>query len=299
MNWFSQTINDLRIKKHYLMQEYANNSRFYRNVLSPSTEVINQKEIRIVGIRRTGNHAIVGWIRAQHPEYAFHINHPPAGKNPYQFLYTHFKKPEQYQEAIGNFSKKSLLILSYEDQEIEKICSAKFEKFHDTYVGISASRFDVLILRDPFNLLASRIKSNKSSLTDGTALEAIQFWKSYAREFLGETQFLIHNKLCINFNKWHYDAQYREEIAKHLNLEFTDAGRERVRDYGGGSSFDGRQLDGQASQLKILNRWELFEDVDWFWNLFKDEELLDYTERIFDKETLPFDKIQREVSQLA
>ncbi|MGB3691799.1 MAG: hypothetical protein WA865_14620 [Spirulinaceae cyanobacterium] len=292
MNWFDKTLHNFRVKKHHLTQEYSNHLRFYRTFIFQSTEIINQKEIRVVGIRRTGNHAIIGWIRSQHPEYAFHINHPPAGQNPYQFLYTHFKTPELYQEAIGKFSQKSLLIISYEDQELEKIYSAKFEKFHDTYVGVSASQFDVLLLRDPFNLVASRIKSNKSSITDGSAIEAIELWKSYAREFVGETAFLKHNKLCINFNKWHYNAQYREEIAKSLELEFTDAGRERVRDYGGGSSFDGRKLDGQASQLDILNRWQLFADEDSFWHLFKDEELLYYIERIFDKETLPFHKIQ-------
>ncbi|MEM7772248.1 MAG: hypothetical protein AAGA75_15925 [Cyanobacteria bacterium P01_E01_bin.6] len=292
MNWFHEIANHARKQKHHFVQEYSNHFRYYKRAIAPTKEVINQKELRIVGLRRTGNHAVIVWIRAQHPDHAWHINHPPAGKNPYQFLYTHYKKPELRQEAMGKFSHKSLLMMSYEDQNLEEICSETFEKFHDTYVGVSANRFDVLILRDPFNLLASQIKSNMSRLTDSSATETIQRWKTYAREFLGETNFLTHNKLCVSFNTWHTDSDYRKHVAESLDFTFTDAGRERVKDYGGGSSFDGQEHDGKASQLKILDRWQLFEHVDAFWHLFRDDELLHYAERIFGKATLPFDRVK-------
>jgi hypothetical protein len=292
MNSFPNMMNRLRSQKNYLLQESSNYWRFYKQIVVRPTDIINQKEILIAGLRRTGNHAIIGWIRAQHPDKAWHLNHPPAGQNPYQFLYSHFKKPEFREEAIGNFSKKSLLLISYEDQKLEKIGSEKFEKFHDIYVGASANRFDVLILRDPFNLIASRLQSNMSKIDDGSASQAIALWKSYAREFLGETQFLTHNKLCVNFNQWHYSQQYRQELATSLEIEFTDAGREQIKGYGGGSSFDGCKLDGRASELDILNRWQSFENIDSFWQLLKDEELVNYAERIFDRETLPFDRLK-------
>ncbi|MEO1743319.1 MAG: hypothetical protein AAFR99_16095, partial [Cyanobacteria bacterium J06629_9] len=178
------------------------------------------------------------------------------------------------------------------DQKLEKVCSEKFERFHDTYVGVSATRFDFLILRDPFNLLASRIKSNMSRITDSSAAEIIQLWKSYAKEFLGETKILTQNKVCINFNRWHSSQMYRKGIADSLGLQFTDAGRERVKGYGGGSSFDGRNHDGEASQLKVLERWKLFEHTDSFWQLFRDEELLSYVERIFDQKTVPLHHVR-------
>ncbi|NJK47517.1 hypothetical protein HC931_04385 [Candidatus Gracilibacteria bacterium] len=106
MNSFPNLMNRLRSQKNYLLQESSNYWRFYKQVVVRPTEIINQKEILIAGLRRTGNHAIIGWIRAQHPDKAWHLNHPPAGQNPYQFLYSHFKKPEFREEAIGNFSKK-------------------------------------------------------------------------------------------------------------------------------------------------------------------------------------------------
>lgn len=292
MDWLDRFTNRLRRQKQHLIQESSNYWRFYRNVIIPSTEIVNQKEIRILGLQRTGNHAIIVWIRGQHPEYSWHLNHPPSGQNPYQSLYSHFKKPKLYQEARGNFTPKSLLLLTYEDRTLREVCSPKFEKFHDVYVGISASRFDLLILRDPFNLMASRIQSNISRMSDRSARKAIQLWKTYAREFLGETKFLTQNKVCINFNQWHCSWEYRKKIAEELGLEFTDTGRERIKGYGGGSSFDKRDLDGRASELKVLNRWQTFEEVESFWQLFRDEELIDYTKRIFDRETLPFERIK-------
>ncbi|MEO1094252.1 MAG: hypothetical protein AAFX01_05075 [Cyanobacteria bacterium J06638_28] len=254
--------------------------------------MINAKEIRVIGLRRTGNHAIIGWIRAQHHEYAFHVNHPPGGMNPYRFLANHYDNAEFHREARGEFTPKSLLILSYEDQDLADICCQKFEKFHDVYVGPSASRYDVLILRDPFNLMASQLKSGMASMTTGTAQRKIRVWKDYAREFLNQTQLMPHQKCCISFNQWHYDAAYREKIAGQLALNFSDVGREKVRGYGGGSSFSGRELDGQASQLNILDRWHIFQDDPDYWNLFRDDELLGYVSQIFDTATLPMQYVQ-------
>lgn len=296
MNWLRPVIDHARKQKHFLVQESSNYWRWCKNAIARPTSIVNQKEIRIVGLRRTGNHAVIVWIRAQHPDNVWHINHPPAGRNPYQFLYTHYKKSDLRREADGNFVPKSLLMLSYEDQRLEEICSKRFEAFHDTYVGISATRFDVLILRDPFNLLASQLKSNMARLTDSSASLTLQMWKSYAKEWLKETDFLNHNKLCINFNKWHRDVGYRQKIADQLGFTFTDAGRERVKDYGGGSSFDGQAHDGKASELKVLDRWGVFNQVDEFWQLFQDEELLHYVEQIFDVDTLPFHRVKRTIA---
>lgn len=284
---YTSPLNRARAHKNRLQQEIFHQLRWYKSQVFPLTDVVNEKEIRVIGLRRTGNHAIIGWIRAQHPEYAFHINHPPGGMNPYRFRANHNDKPEILREARGEFTHKSLLIVSYEDQELAAVCCHKYEKFHDVYVGPSASRYDVLILRDPFNLMASQLKSEMASTKTGTAQRKICIWKDYAREFLNQTQLMTHQKCCISFNQWHYDAAYRQKIAEQLALDFSDAGREKVRGYGGGSSFSGRGLDGQASQLNILDRWHIFQDDPDYWNLFRDDELLEYVTQIFDIDTLP------------
>jgi hypothetical protein len=275
------------VKQDFLFQS-SNYQRFLHTLYCSSKTVVNEKEIRIAGLRRTGNHAIVGWIRAQHPEPTRHLNHPPPGHNPYQFLYKHYRKDELKQASKGNFSSLNLLIISYEDDELCSVASPNFERFHDVYVGSSRCRYDVLVLRDPFNLMASQIKARMVSLLDETASRMMALWTSYAKEFLGETRFLTHQKICINFNRWHQNLEYRKDIADQLAIDFTDAGREQVRDYGGGSSFDSQQMNGQANKMDLLNRWRVFETEEKFWQLFQNDQTVYYTDRIFGQDNLPF-----------
>jgi hypothetical protein len=287
-----KTLYQLRGTKQEFLFEFSNYKRFLFNLLLNNNQaVINQKEIRVAGLRRTGNHAIIGWIRAQNPEHALHFNHPLAGGNPYQSHYRHHKNSMLEQGAKGEFTPQSLLIISYEDQLLEKIGSRRFEIFHDIYVGVSEKRYDVVILRDPFNLLASQLKADMVAFSDGSAEKIMGLWKSYAREFLGETSYLKQTKVPINFNLWHQDQDYRQELAQMLELEFTDEGREKVRGYGGGSSFNRQNMDGQASKMDLSNRWRFYEQDERFWQLLQDDELIDYATTIFGEDGFPFDRL--------
>ncbi|MDB9529271.1 hypothetical protein PN498_24980 [Oscillatoria sp. CS-180] len=291
MRLSQKRLYQLRAAKQEFLLEFSNYRRLLADTLFSRQRIANNQEIRVAGLRRTGNHAVIGWIRAQHSKYALHFNHPPASKNPYQNAYKHCKKDILKQGARGDFSQQSLLIISYEDQPLAEVSSRKFELFHDVYVGRSQTRYDLLVLRDPFNLLASQLKSNMVRLSDESVQTTVSLWKSYAREFLDETQFLCHRKTCVNFNRWHRDVDYRRAIATRLNIEFTDAGREKVRGYGGGSSFDKTGMDGEATKMKLAQRWRTFEHETSFWDVFKDKQLLEYAEAIFADEDLPLDHV--------
>ncbi|WP_353258396.1 hypothetical protein [Prochlorothrix hollandica] len=283
-------LNRVRQLKHRSLEFLDHRWRYVKQSWQKPDLPINDRELRLMGLRRSGNHAILGWIRLQYPTYAWHINHPPSGQNPYRFLHRHFPKPELASEAQGKFSPKAMVILSYEDKPLTEICSPHFERFHDVYVGSSARRWDVLILRDPFNLMASRLKSQRSILHSNARAD-LQLWLAYAQEFLGETQVLTQPRVCLNFNRWNTDRDYRQQLAQQLDLTFTDAGRERVKNYGGGSSFDGTDFSGQASQMNLGERWRIFEHDRDFWDLFAQDQLLDCTERIFGRDDLPFDRV--------
>ena len=63
--------------------------------------------------------------------------------------------------------KKRLLIYSYEDRQelehrnknfLESVFQEGFEENRNIYLGFSKHQFNVLIIRDPFNFLASRLK---------------------------------------------------------------------------------------------------------------------------------------------
>lgn len=291
----------LRGIKQNLSFETSNYVRLAKAVLfRPSDNIVNQTEIRFSGLQRSGNHAVIGWIRGQHPDYGCHLNHCPPGKNPYQYLYRHYKKADLAAAAQGHFKKQSLLIISYENQPLSAVSSQQFERFHDVYVGRSQEQYDAIVLRDPFNLLASQLKSNMCvfptegrSAIEWTTADVIRMWIAYAKEFVGETRILPYPKIPINFNQWHTSIDYRRALMQRLGMTFTDAGRDNVRNYGGGSSFDGQTMNRQGSRMDVLGRWHQFHSEEIFWQVFNDDELLHYTELIFDRDSLPFDFVKR------
>ena len=89
-------------------------------------------------------------------------------------------------EANGKRSKKGTLIYNYENLELSEDVIRHLDVHRERWVGQSRWRADVLILRDPFNLLASVLRSRRQGnpVAGAPALErARRIWKSYAREF--------------------------------------------------------------------------------------------------------------------
>lgn len=254
---------------------------------SPS-EIINQKEIRIVGLRRSGNHAITNWLEKQERGSIGYINNAPCDKNPYQHFYERHLSYNKYPKKIrqlklqsrGKFTKYDCLLYSHEDYSLEQVTNPEFAEKHDIYLGKSREKYDILIIRDPFNLLASRLKSNMMDVKAPNQT-VINLWIAYAREYLGETQYLKNHKVCINYNRWTMDVDYRRQLAGKLKLEFSDAGINEVKAQGGGSSFEGKAFDGQAGKMDVHNRWKYYAEDPLYRQLLNNRELLEYSERIF------------------
>jgi len=276
------------------------NSFLYSCRLTPRS-CVNDKEIRILGLQRTGNHAVINWIFTQAPEVKCYLNSVKPDTDPFlsferrgtvrEFQKDFFTKFNIGAERLGFFCPKKLLVYSYEEEFIQDVfSSAVFEANHDRWTGKSAERFDMIILRDPFNLFASRLKkeedinANRYSLKkDGEKETVIEIWKSYAREFIGETKFLKNKKLMVNYNKWFLEKEYRKELAEKLGLEFSDSAIDQVLPIGGGSSFDRTSKDSSATEMKVLERWAHYKDDENFINLFKDRELVELSEKIFGR----------------
>lgn len=275
----SHWLNQLRVAKrglayggHDLWRAIAN-----RNQL---TQTVNQTEIRFIGLRRSGNHAILSWIMKQLPQKPYFLNNVAAGMSPLRFYHWHFPDKGYRGEAWGNFSKKDCLIHSYEDYSLREISNRYSHLRHDFWVGKTARSYDVLVLRDPFNLLASRLKKQYMDVkTPGASV--VSLWLEHAKEYVGESSILRNTKVTINYNAWCKSLEYRQEISKNLNLTFSDAGFGYVSSYGGGSSFDGQSFQGDANKMDIENRWRAFQADEAFCTLVQNDELLHYSNLIF------------------
>ena len=92
---------------------------------------------------------------------------------------------------------------------------------------------------------------------------------------------MFFRKKLNEINEWFSDIDYRKQLAKTLDIPFTDAGLNEVRDIMKGSSFDGRQFDGKAQEMKVLERWKEYKDDDKYWE-YIDDEMVELSKQYFD-----------------
>lgn len=229
-------------------------------------------------MRRSGNHAISNWVLKQLEGATCYNNnmgpfHPPEN--------TIIKRI-----FLKGWSKYNLVV-SLED----KPCEAAFLPFDEKKFGKASIKANILILRDPFNMFASRWvwKDEFGRMFREDKMhqqEIIDLWKDHAQTFLAWRNGQVLNKneiyIPIQYNQWFKDLEYRKELAHKLGLEFTDKGKEEVSGYGFGSSFEGRENDGKASNSKVMERWEGLKENSSYKSLFQDAELRSLASEIFE-----------------
>lgn len=245
---------------------------------------------------RSGNHAVINWLLRHLRGRVCFLNCVEPRQNPFasarpwrpdgDCFYSSYRLDLEA-EAKGALSRKDFLLYNYEDCYLSMVADEESEAKHDEWVGDSGDRRDILVLRDPFNLFASRHRSGMYSTRHRgdqpnlvTRRQAGRIWKQHAKEFLAPGRQLKRRPLPINFNLWATDQTYRMLIAQQLELSFTDEGIDAVPATAGGSSFDGRRFNGSAQAMTVLSRWIHYASEPEFWEAF-DRQTLDYAERIF------------------
>ena len=232
-------------------------------------EYRNENEIVIYCPGRSGQHAIVNWIASMCKSPVFFLNNCPIG-DPYKTKIRSFydifpdlrefyiKMPILYRFTEGQISlyrnaPKQYLLYSYEHQDIRLLKEKDFVSNRNATLGRSRDVHSVLLLRDVFNWLASHVARKRRNLYRLTGL-----WEHYAREFLGETDYIKGNKVCISFNRWFQDQDYRIGIADLLGLKYS--GR-TFKYQGSASGFDGfQEYKKRAPEMKVFDRWKVLKD---------------------------------------
>lgn len=268
--------------------------------LAPMPEpYINGVEFRLASLKRSGHHGFLNWLFRQCPGTSIcFLNNAVPNANP--FMTQNFSHLEQYRledhydllaEAGGRLTIKDYLIYCYEDWPLDHVFSDRFERYHDHLVGASSVRYDLVILRDPFNCFASRLKQwwqgwmheqFPALNTPAGREECVRLWKAFANEYLRKTAYRKHTPVDVNYNRWFTDRAYRQALAASLGLPFPDSGMNKVMYHGAGSSFDGLAFDGNAQNMRVLERWQQYRDNPLYLSLFRhDTELLDLASEIF------------------
>lgn len=211
----------------------------------------------LLGIKRSGNHAILNWLYKMIPNWV-HMNNMPINRlnsSQYKLNLTTLPLKQKY---VDNrwipFQSQNTLIISFEDQDL-KVVAANISKFcKETnltpHIGI--------LTRSPQNNLASAykvFKQNTSILAKYTTL-----WQRYATEAMDKTNFK-ENGLVIHpifYDKWFENKKYREEWATNFGLKFDDGNKNSIFKHGT-SSFDKMKYKNDASKMDVLNRAASFE----------------------------------------
>jgi hypothetical protein len=252
----------------------------------------NELEIRANGLQRSGNHAIINWIAQQTSGKCLVLNDARPGLNPFETMgeyleyYNGRLTALEYtwnSESRRNIQtriprKRNTVIYSYEDKPLHVRDAPRFV----TWIGQSQRFFDVLIVRDPMNFFASRLRmfDRLSGIKDMDELVAM--WKAYAREAIGLTSNLDPEvKVVVKFNSWFADAKYRKVLASRLGLHFTDRGVDTVVRVGHGSSFDEFAFETQASRMSVNDRWKTFEKNARYRSILADPEMQALSETLF------------------
>lgn len=246
----------------------------------------NRLEIRVAALRRSGHHAVILWLLRQLQGQGCFLNNCRPGVNPFESC----SRRDSFLEGVSiedeldeGITRKDYLIYNYEEKDLSEVFCDRFEELREQFVGRSERRFDLIVLRDPFNNFASLLQWAQSSgyAFPADVLQQVNcLWKQYAREFLGETRHLGDGGLMVNFNRWFAERAYRHRICARLGVEFSDAGLQEVADWGPASSFDGVRYQGRAQQMKVEERWRKFRSDPYYRSLF-DRETLELSRRIF------------------
>jgi len=247
-----------------------------------------KKVIRLIGLRRSGNHAIINWILNQHYGLVNFCNDLMPFQYPEDALTkeTRFNQKREDVFEKASYPEQNCLIYSYEDRPIKVIFGDESEKIREQMTGGAGISFDGIIIRDPFNQFASWSvwqgnAGNQFRESSAFRKEITDTWKSYAREALNQTEVLRHNKTVLNFNHWVTDKAYRKKLASHLMLHFTDEGVKSGNVYGKGSSFTPGETGSQDASTGVLQRWMDVRDSDVFQSVFDDHEIWELSEQLF------------------
>ena len=225
------------------------------------------------GIRRCGSHAIIGWILHNIGSPYVHFNDiqdphdplTPGGVNVSGVPMWRYKRgllrKIRYRylardrssfagadasldyEGLAAIRNLSCRVFSYEDKF--------FAAADDTCGGGVAGDVckSILVLRDPFNLCASLLRSGYFSrgLDELPAL-----YCNHAEAFLrGDRAHVVG----LNYNQWVRDRAYRISAARRLGFETDGSPYDSIPANGGGSSFSGQSYSGKASQMNLFGRW--------------------------------------------
>ena len=238
--------------------------------------------LRIFGMRRSGNHAVINWLARNAPGgRSLFFNDCTPGRKPFE---TYRAVEIDGERVAGNGGDPvklaaragdgTALMFSYEDAMPNE------RRRRPVSVGVDEALIshEVVICRGVLNWAASLLKKVQGNDAYSAAERVAIVLKAlggYARMLelaMAEDELGV---VEIRYEPWMTDAGYRAGLLERLGFEARDDSLGEVQRYGNGSSF---QADaGAVDELNTLDRWkEMRDDPEYriiMWLAAQDEAL--------------------------
>lgn len=259
---------------------------FYKKIILKMT--FGKSNIFTMGIRRSGNHAIAQWLMPQ-------INEKLIYFNDFDFSQINSEKlldirKISYIEGDNETLKYDLkkdnnvpILYGLENQSINDFFN-KYKKWEDIFNNILESKQQepisndntyINIIRNPWNNVASELQWFYNRGNFNVELDKLyELWDEYYDNWNNKN----NNITTIIYDKWFISEDYRKEISKKLNINFTDKNLNKIHQTGNGSSFTKQLYNGLAQKMNVLRRYDEiknFPDMQIFLNSTKSKELAD------------------------
>jgi len=224
---------------------------------------ISDGRMRVLGIRRTGQHAVINWILRN------------CGRENTVFL----NSCTMRRSAMRTCGQSELNgRLSGKGYPLKRVMSGYLARKTHPFVLVSYEAgfeegaltpnfpdadFDheVLITRSFVNWLPSFIRLMRL-MNPNSAPEALDISNGIVFEMMRYKAHLLaahtSQHVVICFDKWATSGAYRSEKLNVLGLTEVDAGLGLVQKYGGGSSFSALEMPAEA--LALTTRWQTMAD---------------------------------------
>lgn len=219
--------------------------------------------LRVFGMRRSGNHAILSWLQRNAPGgRSVFLNNCKPGTDPLQnargievnAAHASQNKARRDMAAVtGKAGDGALLLVSYEDTS-----PAEFGLSRQISGSFDAELFshNLLIYRSFLNWSASLLKKMQGN--EGYTLVRrnailLRTVDSYIRllELVRQSRELGFVAIC--YDRWVASESYRSTLLQELGLQQQDNSLGKVQSYGGGSSF--QKEAASATELQTDRRW--------------------------------------------
>ncbi len=255
-------------------------------------------------MRRTGNHVIINWTGITRSTIFFNDTLPKEKRRallgedvasvPFRRWLARSCSRRSVPKLLAGLGRlmRGEVSLSLEDGQLDRPFLVDWPK----------QRRDILLIRDPFNLFASRISKGRGGhrsfgrqRVEDYFHASIALWKQHAREFLGDTNHLPGH-VGVFYDRWIIDADYRREVAARLGIAPDESALGVVAKEGGGSSFEGLSPLGADAVQRRLSRYEQLtgENREMFKVVAADPEIIALRERLLQR--MPVTGIDRAVA---